>query len=146
MGNQLAWNERYNIGVDIIDKEHKKLFSILNKLFDFGRQEEKSQWVCQEAVKYFKDHALQHFADEEAYMFSIDYPGLEVHRRIHKNFRERTIPALERELELSEYSADSINHFLGVCAGWLIGHSLIEDYAIVSGETIKQWENLHSEE
>jgi hemerythrin len=53
MGNQLAWNERYNIGVDIIDKEHKKLFSILNKLFDFGRQEEKSQWVCQEAVKYF---------------------------------------------------------------------------------------------
>lgn len=146
MGNQLAWNERYNIGVDIIDKEHKKLFSILNKLFDFGRQEEKSQWVCQEAVKYFKDHALQHFADEEAYMFSIDYAGLEMHRRIHKNFRERTIPALERELELSEYSADSINHFLGVCAGWLIGHSLIEDYAIVSGETIKQWENLHSEE
>lgn len=146
MGNQLAWNERYNIGVDIIDKEHKKLFSILNKLFDFGRQEEKSQWVCQEAVKYFKDHAIQHFADEEAYMFSIDYAGLEVHRRIHKNFRERTIPALERELELSEYSADSINHFLGVCAGWLIGHSLIEDYAIVSGETIKQWENLHSEE
>lgn len=146
MGNQLVWNERYNIGVDIIDKEHKKLFSILNKLFDFGQQEEKSQWVCQEAIKYFRDHALKHFADEEAYMVSIDYAGLEVHRRIHRNFRERTIPALERELELNKYSPESVNHFLGVCAGWLIGYSLIEDHAIVSGENVKQWENLQPEE
>lgn len=146
MGNQLVWQERYNLGVEIIDKEHKKLFSILNKLFDFGKQEEKSQWVCQEAIKYFRDHAIQHFADEEAYMLSIDYKGLEVHRRIHKNFRDRTLPALERELELTNYSEESINHFLSVCAGWLIGHSLIEDYAIVKGEPIKQWENLQSEE
>ena len=43
MGSQLIWNERYNLGVDIIDREHKKLFSILNKLFDIGQQEEKSQ-------------------------------------------------------------------------------------------------------
>ena len=146
MGNQLVWQERYNLGVEIIDKEHKKLFSILNKLFDFGKQEEKSQWVCQEAIKYFRDHAIQHFADEEAYMLSIKYEGLEVHRRIHKNFRERTLPALERELELTNYSEESINHFLSVCAGWLIGHSLIEDYAIVKGESIKQWENLQPEE
>ncbi len=26
MGTQLVWNERYNIGVEIIDREHKKLF------------------------------------------------------------------------------------------------------------------------
>ena len=68
MGSQLIWNERYNLGVDIVDREHKKLFSILNKLFDIGQQEEKSQWVCQEAIKYFKDHAVQHFIDEEIYM------------------------------------------------------------------------------
>ena len=146
MSNQLVWQDRYNLGVEVIDKEHKKLFSILNKLFDFGKQEEKSQWVCQEAIKYFQDHAIKHFADEEAYMFSIDYEGIEMHRRIHRNFRERTLPALERELELSAYSEESVNHFLSVCAGWLIGHTLIEDYAIVKGAKIKQWENLQPEE
>lgn len=41
MENQLVWNDRYNIGVNIIDKEHKKLFRILNKLFEFGQQETK---------------------------------------------------------------------------------------------------------
>lgn len=146
MANQLVWQDRYNIGVEIIDKEHKKLFSILNKLFDLGKQEEKSQWVCQEAIKYFRDHAFQHFAEEEAYMASIHYEGLDTHKRIHKTFRERTLPALERELELTSYSTDSINHFLGVCAGWMIGHTLIEDHAIVKKEVESQWINLLPEE
>ena len=146
MGTQLVWNERYNIGVEIIDREHKKLFSILNKLYDFGHQEEKSHWVCQEAVKFFKEHAVQHFADEEDYMASIHYEGLKTHRHIHKNFRERTLPALEKELERTDYSEESVSHFLSVCAGWLIGHTLIEDHAIVSGEKIKHWENLLPDE
>ncbi len=146
MGAQLVWNERYNIGVETIDREHKKLFSILNKLFDFGHQEEKSHWVCQEAVKYFREHAIQHFADEEEYMASIHYEGLQTHRHIHTNFRERTLPALEKELERTDYSEESVSHFLSVCAGWLIGHTLIEDHAIVSGEKIKQWENLLPDE
>ena len=146
MGHRLVWNKRYNTGVEIIDRAHKKLFSILNKLFDLREQDEKSQWVCHEAIKYFKEHALKHFAEEENYMDSIHYADLETHRRIHKNFRERTLPALEKEIELAGFSEDSINHFLGVCAGWLVGHTLIEDYAIVSGEHITQWENLLPEE
>ncbi len=146
MENQLLWNNRYNIGVDVIDKEHKKLFHILNKLFAFGQQETKRPWVCQETVKYFKDHALRHFQDEEEYMASVGYTGFKTHMRIHKNFRETTLPALEKELELAGYSEEAVNHFLGVCAGWLIGHTLIEDQAIVSGEEVKQWENLLPEE
>lgn len=146
MGNQIVWKDRYNIGVDIIDKEHKKLFRILNKLFEFGQQEEKSQWACQEAVKYFKDHTLQHFQNEEDYMESISYVGFEMHKRIHDNFREITLPALEKELEQTEYSENSVDHFLGVCAGWLIGHTLTEDQAIVKGEAIAQWDNLLPEE
>lgn len=142
MGNRLVWSERFNLGVELIDNEHQKLFRILNKLFALRRQEEKSRWVCQEAVKYFKEHTLQHFADEEAYMASIGYAGLETHKHIHNNFRERTLPALEKELEKNHYSEHSINHFLGVCAGWLVGHTLIEDHMIVSGDTIKQWEQL----
>ncbi len=146
MKTRLKWDERYNTGVFIIDKEHKKLFGILNKLFDFVHKEEKSQFACQEAIKYFKDHAIQHFADEENYMASINYPGLKAHRRIHRDFRERTIPALESELEQTHFSADSIQHFLGVCAGWLIGHTLIEDSMIVNGEPVRHWENLLPEE
>lgn len=146
MENRLLWDKRYNIGVEIIDREHKKLFGILDKLFDFGRRAEKNRFACREAIKYFKNHAIQHFSDEEAYMSSTGYPGLEAHRRIHRDFRERTLPVLESELEQNGYSESSIHHFLSVCAEWLIGHTLIEDHMIVSGEPIKHWEGLLPED
>lgn len=145
MGNQVVWQDRFNIGVDIIDREHKKLFSILNNLFDLSEQEEKSEWGCREGIKYFKGHAMKHFAEEEAYMASIDYTGFDTHRRLHDYFRKITLPSLERELEDSRYSTDAIKHFLGVCTGWLIGHTLTEDYAI-TGKTMSRWTNLLPED
>lgn len=145
MENQLVWEDRFNIGVDVIDKEHQKLFRIINKLFKFGEDEEKSKWVCQEGIKYFKDHAIKHFADEESYMESINYGGLERHKRIHTDFREKILPALEKELERTAYADDSVEHFLGVCTGWLIGHTLTEDHAI-TGTAVSKWENLLPEE
>jgi hemerythrin-like metal-binding protein len=135
------WQERYNIGVDFIDREHKKLFSILNKLLAAGKEEEKSRWACQEGIKYFKDHAMKHFAEEEAYMASIHYAGFDTHRRLHDNFRKKMIPALEKELMQTAYSAEAVNHFLGVCSGWLIAHTLTEDHAI-AGKAVSKWGEL----
>ncbi len=145
MGNQLEWQERFNIGVDVIDKEHRKLFSIMNRLLTFSEMEDKSQWVCQEGIKYFKDHAMKHFSEEEVYMASISYAGYESHRRVHDNFRQYTLPALEKELMDSDFSKDAVSHFLSVCAGWLIGHTLTEDRAITGG-AVSRWQNLLPEE
>ena len=33
MDKQLVWKEEFNLGVDAIDKEHRRLFSIINRLF-----------------------------------------------------------------------------------------------------------------
>ena len=120
MGNQLVWHERFNIGVEFIDREHRKLFSIMNRLFAASEKKENNRWVYEEGIKYFKEHAMRHFAEEEVYMASTGYPGFDTHRRLHDNFRRKTLPALERELELTNYSQESVNHFMGVCAGWLI--------------------------
>lgn len=145
MENQLEWQDEYNIGVEVIDKEHRRLFKIIKKLTDFSEEEKKNQRACQEGVKYFKGHALKHFAEEEAYMASIGYEGLERHRKIHKGFRDNTLPALEQELEEAEYAPEAVDHFLGVCAGWLIGHTLTEDRAITGGADSK-WGGLLPEQ
>lgn len=141
METQFEWRDEYNIGVDVLDTEHRRIFKIINKLFTFREEEKDSQWTCQEGIKYFKGHAMKHFSDEEAYMASIGYDGLEQHRRIHTIFRENTLPALEQELEQTSYAPDAVDHFLGVCAGWLIGHTLTEDQAI-TGERVSTWEHL----
>ena len=88
---------------------------------------------------------MKHFAEEEVYMASISYPGFETHRRVHDNFRKKTLPSLEKELNQSNYSEEAMEHFLGVCAGWLIGHTLTEDRAI-TGRVESRWRELLPEE
>ncbi|WP_217959008.1 hemerythrin domain-containing protein [Acutalibacter muris] len=142
MENQLEWQEEYNIGVEEIDKEHRRLFKIINKLVTASSEDgDNYQRTCQEGIKFFRGHTLKHFADEELYMATMGYEGLERHKKIHKGFREDTLPALEQELEQDGYSQEAIEHFLGVCTGWLIGHTLTEDQAI-AGKHISKWEEL----
>lgn len=145
MATQIKWHEEYNIGISSIDKEHQQLFKIINKLFVFKEEEKDNQWLCQEGIKFFRGHVLKHFSSEEAYMASIRYDGLEQHTQIHKKFREDTLPALEEELERTGYSDKAVGHFLGVCTGWLVGHTLTEDLAITGKRKIR-WGKLLPEE
>lgn len=141
---QITWDEGYEMGVDFLDKEHKILFSTMNKLLKLSEDEDKSEWVCQEGVKFLKNHSLEHFEHEEAYMESIDYKDYEIHKRLHDNFRKKTLPALEKEMAQMKYSIESIRHFLGVCIGWVISHTLTEDLAI-SGKADSKWASIPHE-
>ena len=75
---QVTWRDYYKIGVDFIDKEHKQLFSTINKLLTISESEDKSEWACREGVKYLKNHTIQHFEHEEEYMRSIQYSEYEI--------------------------------------------------------------------
>ena len=86
MDTKFEWKEEYNIGVDIIDQEHQRLFRIINRLFAAREGDEReSQWACQEGIKYFQGHAIKHFVEEERYMLSIGYKGFDRHRRDRKS-------------------------------------------------------------
>ena len=39
MDTQFEWQEEFNIGVETIDKEHQRLFKIINKLFRMKEEE-----------------------------------------------------------------------------------------------------------
>ncbi|MDE5931470.1 MAG: bacteriohemerythrin [Lachnospiraceae bacterium] len=142
MSKETEWNKQFNIGVDSIDNAHRKLFSIVQKLIHLSRDENNGQWACAEGIKYFKNYTAEHFADEESYMQSIGYEGYEVHKRLHDDMRYKTIPALEKDLTESNYSQESIQHFLGICLGWLTTHIQIEDRAI-TGKVSNKWKTDH---
>lgn len=142
---EIKWNDRYNTGVEVVDKAHQRLFSIVGKLLSLNEDADKQQHACREGIKYFKSYTLKHFAEEEAYMQSINYDGYEIHKSLHDNMKYNTIPALENELETQNYSMEAVQHFLGICVGWLNGHILIEDRAI-SGKISNKWVHKPSED
>ena len=138
MSKETEWNKQFNIGIDSIDNAHRKLFSIVRKLIHLSKDENNGQWACAEGIKYFKSYAIEHFTDEEAYMKSIGYKDYEIHKRLHDDMRYKTLPALEKDLIESNYSQESIQHFLGICLGWLTTHIMIEDHAI-TGRIPNRW-------
>ena len=138
MAKEAEWNKNFNIGVDSIDNAHRKLFSIVRRLVNLSQNEHNGQWACAEGIKYFKSYAIQHFTDEEAYMQSIGYHGYEIHKHLHDDMRFKTLPALEKDLLESDYSQESIHHFIGICLGWLAAHIMIEDRAI-TGKIPNRW-------
>lgn len=146
MTTKIQWHDRFNIGVESIDKAHQRLFSIVNKMVNYDEEDEKGrQWACAEGIKYFKNYTLRHFADEEAYMQSINYSGYAAHKRVHDDLKEKTLPALEKDMVESDYSVESVQHFLGICIGWLTGHIMLEDHAI-TGRISNKWKYERTEE
>lgn len=143
--SEVKWNDRFNIGVEIVDHAHRKLFSIVGKLLNLTEDAEKQKHACQEGIKYFKSYTMKHFAEEEAYMKKIGYQDYDIHKSLHDNMQNHTIPALEQEMESQNYSAESIQHFLGICVGWLNVHIMIEDCAI-TGKTAHKWVHKASED
>lgn len=53
--NQFMWQDRFNIGVEVIDREHKKLFGILKKLLTFSKDAEKNSGCVRRELNIFKD-------------------------------------------------------------------------------------------
>ncbi len=128
----MEWQENYNVGVEVVDKAHRKLFSIVRKLTETVDVNDRGQKkrACIEGIKYFKNYTLEHFAQEEEYMRSIEYSGYPAHKKVHEELKNITLPALEEEMERQDYSDASISNFIGACVAWLTIHIMVEDQAI----------------
>lgn len=128
----MQWQDSYNVGVEIVDDAHRRLFSIVRKLMEVTDEKDlgKSRRVSIEGIKYFKNYTVEHFAQEEGYMRKVGYSGYPAHKRLHDEMREVTIPALEAMLEEADYSHEAVEKFLGACLGWLTGHIMVEDQSI----------------
>ena len=78
------WTERWSVGVDTIDAQHRELFAAINSLL---REEEKP--AARDVVKvldYLEDYVNNHFGLEEIYMHRLSYPGFPFHKGEHVAF------------------------------------------------------------
>ncbi len=128
--NPCEFTDEYLTGIDLIDKEHEELFHIVDranqlvKSFDASSSYDKITQILDELKAYTKNH----FEDEEEYMESINYEGLEAQKRAHEAFIDKleNIDFDEIENNPEEYLQKLIEFLLG----WLINHILHTDKKI----------------
>lgn len=130
------WKESYRIGIEPIDKQHIELFKKADELLkaiETNAEKEKFK----EIIDFLKKYVVQHFHDEEQYQASINYSGIEEHKKAHRIFTDAILNC-EKELINTNYDIRTVKDLMGTLTTWLIYHVADADLKIVNdNNTIK---------
>ncbi len=80
------WTDDLSIGVTAMDDQHKILIDKINTLIDDLNSDGPNAYSDYKELARF---VIEHFEDEENFMESINFPGLPIHRNIHKQLLEK---------------------------------------------------------
>jgi hemerythrin len=128
----MIWKEKYNVGVPVIDQQHKELFERVTTFVETLRsQKDWSEKVDQvnATLAFMKEYVVTHFADEEAYQRKIGYPGYEAHKKIHQDM-VRYVGEVAAQYEQAGFVEQPMHQFAGKLLAWLINHVVAEDQKI----------------
>lgn len=119
----MSWNNKYSVGVEELDSQHKTLMEILNELHAAtlkGKAKEAAVTVLPRLAVL----AREHFAAEERLMESIKFPGLDAHRARHSD-----LTAKVKEFAARHEKGDSTVYMeaLYFVRDWLHKHMQAED-------------------
>jgi hemerythrin len=136
----MLWKDKYELGVPVIDAQHKELFRRVESFLQALRSEvswdEKIPKI-NETLEFMKGYVVEHFHDEEEYQRSINYPGYQAHKQIHDGMVNYVLE-VSKQYDQSNNNEDLMQQFGGRLMAWLINHVAAEDqriadYAIEKG-------------
>lgn len=120
----------YYTGIDFIDEEHSKLFSIADRAYDLLMNDfipDKYDYIM-EVIKELKEYTKYHFDHEEAYMNSIGYKRILSQKVAHDDFIEK-INEINPEV-IDENQKDILLELLDFLTTWLVEHIYKRDKLI----------------
>jgi len=117
----IVWNDKYCVGVPIIDEQHRGIVSAINTLFEFIKQGQ-GQEALKPTFLVLEQYTHLHFKTEQRLLQEIKYPELEAHILLHKKLTDNT-QRIERE-SIVNNNPDMVLAFL---KEWWLGHINKED-------------------
>ena len=126
----MQWSDNLDVGVSSMNAQHQKILNLMNSMYDrYKAGEDFSSYAG--LLDELKDFTIQHFKEEEEYMASINFVGLEAHQQIHKQLLEKFT---EHYTEILK--AKSLNDkFCGFLKLWLSAH--IQGIDVKYGKELK---------
>lgn len=122
----IAWRNEMEIGVPMIDADHKVLIALLNQIHScLGHPEERAN--MDSVLSSLLDYTAYHFRREEIFQEAVGYPGLAKHRAEHESLTIQ-VEELNHRYRLQPDSVRA-RDLLTFLKRWLIDHILIADMA-----------------
>lgn len=124
--------KEYFTGIQMIDDEHAQLFDYANQIYDLLKDEfiaDKYDHI-RDLLEKLMNYAKKHFADEEAYMESIQYKKLFTQKVQHQAFVDELEKYDLEEIDRTENQETVISDMLKFVTDWLVEHILNLDTQI----------------
>ena len=122
--NKIEWKKEYELGVEEIDNQHKKLVDIVNRYVE-AKTNNHEEKIIGPIVKELVEYTQTHFSSEEMHMQQHNYPLLLLHKSQHKALVAQLINILKDMKERKSAVGDEL---LQLLKAWLIKHILEEDH------------------
>jgi hemerythrin len=119
----IEWNEKYSVYIEDIDSQHKRIFSIINRLHD-AMKARKGKEVIGDLLSKLVDYTYYHFATEEKYFRLYNYPRFDVHKSEHDLMRT-LVADLKRKFDANTEMI--IIETMELLKDWLSDHVLGSD-------------------
>ncbi len=119
----MEWDNKYSVGISMIDEEHKKLIGILNKAI-FAKKHNDNPEEIKEVLSEMAKYSQKYFSTEEANMIKFNFPEYQSHRNEHLDFTDKTIASYNK-LVMGDYQI--ANELLEYLKQWLVNHILVTD-------------------
>jgi len=130
----LVWTKNLEVGVELIDEQHKKWFEKAGQLFEAGKSGKSKEYIVQ-MFDFLDDYTKTHFRDEEKYMLSINYPELSTQKQLHEGFIKK-LAELRKTYETDGINITVILNSNQFILDWLTKHISAADKKI--GEFVKK--------
>lgn len=122
----------YLTGIEMIDNEHKQLFRYADEAYELLHEEfipDKYDRIA-DILQELRDYTKQHFADEEAYMESINYKRIFTQKVQHQAFIDKLDSINMDSIDAGENQDEAIADILTFLTDWLVHHILEVDTLI----------------
>ena len=130
--NPCEFTEEYMTGIPLVDAEHRELFRLVgqaNEMVRLGIDESDFDQI-KKILEGLKTYSEEHFRDEEEYMESIQYAGLEAQKRAHCAFMNK-LQELDFE-KIQKNMQRNLEKLVEFLMQWLINHILYLDKKITA--------------
>lgn len=132
--NLIFWDPKFEIGIPVIDAQHKTLVNLCNNLYKAISATETATTVDRRqnvklALRECADYVQKHFSDEEKLMQLCNYSDLQNHKAQHYQFTKKV---LDKILNFENESYASSLEFVKFLYDWILSHIAYTDTLYVN--------------
>ena len=119
---KLVWTEKLNIGVEVIDQQHRRIMEYINQL-ELANETMYSSRDMGVLIQDLVDYTISHFGFEESLQEEAGYPFLKAHKKVHEMFTRR-VSEFQSRFDRGENVSRELHNML---VTWLFNHIKVDD-------------------